>query len=137
MIGATLFSGFGGVEALLKKRINFVRAIEYDPKIAAVYRRNIGDHMTVGDVCHEDYTTWPKLDYGHASPVCKRASNANQAAGETDEDVQTAMAVCRFLRACEPRVFTLENVQQYATATGIDGRRGFLAYRRICETLTL
>lgn len=131
----TLFSGFGGVEARLKGRVQFVRAIEYDPKIAAVYRRNFGDHVMVKDVRDEDFSTWGELDYGHASPVCKRASAANQWATETQEDVETAMAVCRFLRACRPRAFTLENVQQYATATGIDGKPGFKAYRLICAEL--
>ena len=33
MRGATLFSGGGGVEALLKQHIQFVHAVEYDSAI--------------------------------------------------------------------------------------------------------
>lgn len=54
--GATLFSGGGGVEALLKARIDFVHAVEYDPAIAAVYRQNHGDHIQVARVEDVDYS---------------------------------------------------------------------------------
>lgn len=126
MRGATLFSGGGGVEALLKDAIDFRHAVEYDPQIAAVYRANHGDHIQVADVCQVDYTTWGALDYLHASPVCKNASQAKTGAAESDTDIQTAMAVVRCMDATRPRVFTLENVGGY---------QKFEAYRRICRAL--
>lgn len=113
MIGATLFSGGGGVEALLKEHIEFVRAVEFDPQIAAVYAQNIGPHVQVADVRHVDYGTWPRLDYLHASPVCKNFSAAKTNGTESDDDMTTAAAVVRCLEATQPRVFTLENVQAY------------------------
>ena len=84
MIGATLFSGGGGVEALLQEHIEFVRAVEFDPQIAAVYAQNIGPHVQVADVRHVDYGTWPRLDYLHASPVCKNFSTAKTNGTEGD-----------------------------------------------------
>ena len=111
--GATLFSGGGGVEALLKDTVDFVHAVEYDPAIADVYRANHGDHITVGDVRHVDYSAWGALDYLHASPVCKNFSAAKANGAESDDDMTTAAAVVRCLEATQPRVFTLENVQQY------------------------
>lgn len=124
--GATLFSGGGGVEALLKQRIDFVHAVEYDPAIAAVYRQNHGDHIQVAKVEDVDYSTWGTLDYLHASPVCKNASQAKTGGVESDGDIQSAMAVVRCLEATQPRVFTLENVWGY---------RNFQAFRRICQAL--
>lgn len=125
MKGATLFSGGRGVEALLRDAVDFVLAVEYDPAIAAVGAQ-LGGHTIVGDVCGVDFSTWPALDYLHASPVCKNASQAKTDGQESDTDIQTAEAVCRALRAIRPRVFTLENVQRYAK---------FEAFRRICRTL--
>jgi DNA-cytosine methyltransferase len=125
-LGATLFSGGGGVEALLKDRMQFVRAVEYDPAIASVYRANYGNHIQVADVCDLDYADWPALGYLHASPVCKNASQAKTGGKESDTDIRTAQAVVRCLEATEPRVFTLENVRGY---------RKFDAYRLICRAL--
>jgi DNA-cytosine methyltransferase len=126
MRGATLFSGGGGAEALLKDCIDFVHAVEYDAQIAAVYRQNHGDHVQVADVCDVDYSLWGRLDYLHASPVCKNASQAKTGGEESDTDMQTALAVVRCLEATQPRVFTLENVGGY---------QKFQAYRRICQAL--
>lgn len=128
MRGATLLSGGGGVEALLKDCVEFVHAVEYDPAIAAVYRANHGDHIQVADVCAVDYATWGALDYLHASPVCKNASQAKTGGEESDTDIQTALAVVRCLEQTEPRVFTLENVGGY---------QKFKAYKLICRALDL
>jgi DNA-cytosine methyltransferase len=124
--GATLFSGGGGVEALLKDRIDFVHAVEYDAQIANVYRQNHGDHVQVARVEDVDYSTWGQLDYLHASPVCKNASQAKTGGIESDTDIQTALAVVRCLDTTQPRVFTLENVWGY---------RQFEAFKRICQAL--
>lgn len=126
MRGATLFSGGGGVEALLKERIDFVHAVEYDPKIAEVYRINHGDHIQVAKVEDVDYGAWGTLDYLHASPVCKNASQAKTGGTEQDGDIQSALAVVRCLEATQPRIFTLENVWGY---------RNFAAFKLICQAL--
>lgn len=126
MRGATLFSGGGGVECLLKEHINFVHAVEFDPQIAAVYAQNIGHHVQVADVRAVDYSAWGALDYLHASPVCKNFSAAKTNGTESDDDMTTAQAVVRTLEATQPRIFTLENVQQY---------EGSASYRTIVQWL--
>lgn len=113
MRGATLFSGGGGAEALLRSHINFVHAVEYDAQIAAVYAANIGPHVQVARVEDVDYSTWGALDYLHASPVCKEFSQGKANGAESAADIASAQAVCRCLRTCAPRVFTLENVAAY------------------------
>lgn len=126
MIGATLLSGGGGVEARLLDLIDFRYAVEIDPAIAAVYAANIGPHVQVADVCHVDYSTWQQLDYLHASPVCKEYSAAKVVGTETSADMDVAAAIVRCMEATTPRVFTLENVSAYQ-----DGS----AYRLICSYL--
>lgn len=126
--GATLFSGGGGVESLLKQHINFVHAVEYDPAIAAVYRANHGDHIQVADVCDVDYATWGALDYLHASPVCKEFSQAKTGGIEGNTDINTALAVVRCIEQTQPRVFTLENVGQYQHSK---------SFKLICRALDL
>lgn len=123
-----MFSGGGGVEALLKQRIDFVHAVEYDPAIAAVYRANHGDHVQVASVCDVDYALWGALDYLHASPVCKEFSQANTGGVEGDNDIQTALAVVRCIEQTTPRVFTLENVGAYQHSK---------SYKLICRALDL
>lgn len=127
MRGATLFSGGGGVECLLKNLIDFVHAVEYDAAIAAVYAANIGDHVTVAKVQDVDYGAWGQLDYLHASPVCKEFSNAKTGGTEGDGDITSALAVVRALEATQPKIFTLENVQGYARSQ---------SYKLICQALT-
>lgn len=126
--GATLFSGGGGVEALLKQRITFVHAVEYDPAIASVYRLNHGDHIQVADVCDVDYAAWGALDYLHASPVCKEFSAAKTGGTEGDADINTALAVVRCIEQTTPRVFTLENVGAYQHSK---------SFKLICRALDL
>lgn len=126
MIGATLFSGGGGVEAMLTDRIDFRYAVEYDAQIAAVYAQNIGPHVQTADVCQVDYSAWGALDYLHASPVCKEYSAAKTGGTEGESDIQSALAVVRCLEAAQPRVFTLENVGAYQHGK---------AFRLICQAL--
>lgn len=125
MIGATLFSGGRGVELLLRDAIDFRYAVEFDPAIAAAGAQ-LGGHTIVADVRDVDYTAWGALDYLHASPVCKNASQAKTDGVETDTDIETAMAVVRCIEATQPRVVTIENVWGYRT---------FEAFRRICQAL--
>lgn len=123
-----MFSGGGGVEALLKERIDFAHAVEYDPAIAAVYRLNHGNHIQVARVEDVDYSLWGALDYLHASPVCKEFSRAKTGGIEGNNDIQTALAVVRCLEDTQPRVFTLENVGAYQHSK---------SYRLICRALDL
>jgi len=122
----TLFAGGEGVGVgLTAAGLHHAWGVEYDADIAAVAAAN-GFPLIVEDVRKVDYAALPQVDWLHASPVCTRASVANSGAEESQEDVETAAAVVRALKAQSPDVFTLENVWQY---------RAFQAFRDICDAL--
>lgn len=124
---ATMFSGGGGADVgLMAAGLSPVWAVEYDPAIAQVYRRNIGEHVIVSDVRSVDYAALPRVDWLHASPVCTNASVANPNGKESETDIETAQAVVRAIRAQTPQVFTLENVWGY---------RDYAAFRLILNAL--
>jgi DNA (cytosine-5)-methyltransferase 1 len=127
----TMFSGGEGVGVgLTAAGLHHVWGVEFDADIAAVAADN-GFAVHVADVRQVDYAALPAVDWLHASPVCTRASVANSGAVEAQEDIDTAAAVVRALKAQQPAVFTLENVWQYrtfkafTTITDALGRMGY------------
>ena len=107
--------------------------VEYDPTIAAVAERN-GFGVTVADVLACDPRSFEPVDALHASPVCTRASNANNSAELNDEgtkeaplDVAMGEKVAEFIDVLAPRVVTIENVYAY---------RNFKAFGKITAALT-
>lgn len=110
---ATLFSGGGLVEVGLEGLIDPVFAVEYDPKIAAVYEAAHGAHVKAEDVRTVTLPRAGSIDALHASPVCKAFSVAKREVGEKDLDIETARATARAIRRLRPKVFTLENVPGY------------------------
>jgi hypothetical protein len=127
----TLFSGGGLADVGIRAAgFRIVGAVEYDAAIASVYALNHGgDHLEVGDVAEVDYTRYADVDWAHASPSCKNASQANPNAGEVEDDLRAAAAVCRMLREARPRWFTLENVTAYARLYGASRQRAMCRLR--------
>jgi DNA (cytosine-5)-methyltransferase 1 len=108
------FTGFGGMTIGAKAAgLDVLFGVEYDAQLADVYRRNLGDHVTVADVTQIDPASLPAVDVFHASPPCTNASVANATAGESPFDLAMATATVRYLETHKPRIFTLENVYQY------------------------
>lgn len=123
----TMFSGGGLVDiGAMQAGVLPVWAIEYDPAIAEVYRRNVGDHIIVADVADVDYGSLANVDWLHASTSCINASGANQDGGETAGDLRSAGAVVTAIRTNRPQFFTLENVWGY---------RNFQSFRMILNCL--
>jgi len=121
-----MFSGGEGVGVGLRAAgLQHVWGVEFDADIAAVAADN-GFPLIVDDVRAVDYSALPRVDWLHASPVCTRASVANSGAVESAEDIETAAAVVRAIKAQEPSIFTLENVWGY---------RDFAAFRLILNAL--
>lgn len=118
-VAATLFSGGGLIEAGLQNVVRPGYAVEVRGDIAAHYGKVFGEHVEHADVRTVDFTRLAdKIDYLHASPVCKNfsAAKAVNAAGEQALDLETSAATARALDALKPRVFTLENVADYANS---------------------
>lgn len=111
--GATLFSGGGGVECgMIMAGIKPLWGVELNDKIAEVARKN-GFHVKTGDVTLEDPSQFPHVNILHASPPCINASTIKHNGKETELDKELALATCRFIKAINPDVFTLENVKGY------------------------
>jgi len=109
----TLFAGGGGsCLGMVQAGLVVVGAIEHDPEIAGVYRRNLGDHVTVADI-RSVGTEYGPVDVIWASPPCPNFSVAKQGAIETFDDIALGKSVARFIRELKPRYFFLENVWQY------------------------
>jgi DNA (cytosine-5)-methyltransferase 1 len=127
---ASLFSG-GGLKTIGAIAAGFtpVLSVEYDPRIAAIYRKNLGtEHLIESDVRSVDYLPWRgKVDLLKASPACTRISVANADAGETELDISCAEAVGRAIREMQPRAVWIENVRQYQNTVSLT---------RIMDTLT-
>lgn len=125
---ATMFTCGGGFDVgAIAAGYTPVFGIEIDPKPAAAYRQNIGDHIVISDVRSYDFSGI-KADHLHASPSCKAASTANSKRGESDFDIDCAKAVCRAIGQIKPTTFSLENVAPYAE---------FAAFKLILECLHL
>lgn len=93
---------------------------ELDPKIAEVATANGSNGIVVGDVLKLSPRNFHRPDWFHASPVCTRASNANQSAELNDDglresplDIAMAEKVAEFIRYLKPGKVTIENVQGY------------------------
>ncbi len=109
-----MFSGGGLVDVgMIQAGHTPTWGVEFEPAIADVYRRNVGDHVIVADVASVDYASLSGVDWLHVSPSCINASRAKSNNGETGTDIRCAGAVVRALKAQQPKFFTLENVWQY------------------------
>lgn len=126
---ASICSG-GGIAEIGLKRAGYqpIWAIEHKKDIAAVYRRNHGDHCIVGDATTCNYGSLPSPDLLWASPPCPSFSRANNQRGETEDDIAMGEAVIRALTLLRPRAFILENVPEYASDE-------CESYKRICAAL--
>jgi site-specific DNA-cytosine methylase len=131
---ASMFSGgeLAGIGARAAG-LRHLWGVEIDPDIAAVAHANGFDGVLVADVLTLDPRTLGAPFALHASPVCTRASQANQSAelnedGTKEAPLDLAMAgkVAEFIDVLKPRVFTLENVYAY---------RKFKSFKRITDAL--
>lgn len=130
---ATLFSGGECVGVGARAAgLAHLWGVEYDDRIANVARQN-GFHVITSDVMDIDPHTLPIPDVLHASPVCKRASVANQSAElnedgtkEAPEDIATGQKVAQFIDVMTPQIVTIENVYAY---------RHFKAFKTITAAL--
>lgn len=108
------FTGFGGMTlGAIDAGLNVIFGAEYDPKIAEVYRLNIGDHIGVCNLLEVDVSEFPRVDVFHASPPCPNFSNAKTNGKETDNDIALSAKVAEYIAYHLPDVFTLENVYKY------------------------
>ena len=116
--GGSYFSGGGLLEEGLKGIVNPTIAVEFNQKVAGVYRNNFGEHIVTADVRNVDPASLVKnidgpVAYFHASPVCKNFSRAKQSAEELPLDKATAQSTAEFISKVRPKIVTIENVKGY------------------------
>ena len=116
--GGSYFSGGGLLEEGLKGIVNPTIAVEFNQKVAGVYRNNFGEHIVTADVRNVDPASLVKnidgpVAYFHASPVCKNFSNAKRNAEELPLDKETAQSTAKFIGEVRPKIVTIENVKGY------------------------
>ena len=113
MNGMTIFTGFDGAGLGMKAAgLDVVAGIELDPEIAEVARAN-GLPVKTADVTKEDPGNYIGIEALHASLPCPNFTTAKANRAETKKDIDLAQAVCRFIEALRPVIFTLENVWAY------------------------
>jgi DNA (cytosine-5)-methyltransferase 1 len=124
----SFFSGCGGSD-MGARAAGFtpIFGVEYDPRVAEVYRANVGDHVIVGDVRTVDLHALPSVDFFMASPPCQGHSNArdHKRMGQRD-DLDFSGEILGYVALHRPRFVMVENVVQYTKSP---------AARRIVETL--
>lgn len=116
------FSGMGMIDAgALAAGWAPVFGVEFDPgnpkasmAIADMMEHNIPhEYLLRYDVRDVDPAWLHRVDWFHASPVCKEFSKAKTGGKESEQDQQTAAAVARYITHHHPTFVTIENVWQY------------------------
>jgi site-specific DNA-cytosine methylase len=83
-------------------------------EIADMMERNIPhEYLLRYDVRDVDPAWLHRVEWFHASPVCKEFSTAKTGGEESDQDRETAAAVARYIAHHHPTFVTIENVWQY------------------------
>jgi DNA (cytosine-5)-methyltransferase 1 len=113
-----LFAGIGGMTCGFvqangtEARFEPVFAVELEEPLAAIYRRNFGDHIHVGDI--KDVEKFPAADVVIGGPPCQGFSPLGR-----DRDTHSRALLNslwrHFVRALEesqPSVFVMENVPE-------------------------
>jgi DNA (cytosine-5)-methyltransferase 1 len=106
-----LCSGGGGASlGAIAAGLTPVFAIEHDADIAACYRRNVGDHVIVGDVATVNIAALPRVDVLWGSFPCQDSSVARSKKLAPRSDGNLALCVLDYARILRPAVIVMENV---------------------------
>lgn len=117
LTAVSLFSGAGGMDVGFRKAgFEILWANDFDKAAVETYRRNIGDHIVLGDI--EDYipslARFEGADCLFGGPPCQGFS----VAGKMALDDPRSLLVKSYMRAVEvvrPRAFVMENVKALGT----------------------
>jgi DNA (cytosine-5)-methyltransferase 1 len=114
----SLFSGCGGMDlGFADSGFNIVRALDNDPAAVAVYKRNLGSAVSLGDATEQDFMQWSS-ELGDVDVVlggfpCQGFSKAGSKR-KTDPRNELYRAMRDAVAAIRPKVFVAENVEGLA-----------------------
>lgn len=117
MKSISLFSGAGGMDIGFQRAgFEILWANDFDKAAVATYRRNIGEHIVLGDINEHipNLGKYRGIDCLFGGPPCQGFS----VAGKMALDDPRSQLVKSFMRAVEvvrPRAFVMENVKALGT----------------------
>ena len=107
---ATIFSGCGGVElGAIAAGLMPIWGVDNDPKVAEIYRQNIGDHIICDNADAVNVAKLERPDILWASPPCQAYSTA-RTVKKRHESQDTGLDIIRYIKVLQPEMFFLENV---------------------------
>lgn len=107
-----MFSGAGGLDlGFIEAGHTVVWANDFDADAVATYRKNIGDHIVLGDIKQIDADEIPDCDVVVGGFPCQGFSVANTKRNTLDERNQLYKEFLRVLEAKRPKYFLAENVK--------------------------
>lgn len=108
----SLFSGAGGLDlGLIQSGNAVVWANDIDKNAVETYRRNIGDHIVLGDIKNIDIAALPKADAVAGGFPCQGFSQANRFRMLDDERNSLYRFFYEVIREKQPYFFIAENVK--------------------------
>jgi len=109
---ASLFSGVGGLDlGFLKAGHVIVWANDFFPDAVETYKRNIGDHIVLGDITKISAEDIPNHDILIGGFPCQGFSVANIKRGARDSRNKLYHEFLRILSEKKPKYFVAENVK--------------------------
>lgn len=110
-----LFAGCGGMTAgFVEAGFEPVLAVEWDLAAAATYAANFGEsHMHWGDIAEVASSSVPGADVVIGGPPCQGFSNLGTR-DPADPRNKLWVEFLRVVRAADPKVFVLENVDRFS-----------------------
>lgn len=113
----SLFSGAGGMDIGFRKAgFSIEWANDFDKAAVETYRRNIGDHVTLGDVNEyiDGLSHYSGADCLFGGPPCQGFSVAGKMALD-DPRSELVKSYMRVVEVVRPRCFVMENVKALGT----------------------
>lgn len=108
-----LFSGCGGMDlGFIKAGFDIVWANDFDRDAVSTYKKNIGDHIVLGDIKEIPSSEIPdKFDVLLGGFPCQGFSIANSKRSIEDERNFLYLEMLRIIRDKKPKFFVAENVK--------------------------
>lgn len=108
----SLFSGAGGLDlGLVQAGHEVVWANDFDADAVDTYRRNLGDHVVLGDICAMPSSAIPACDVVVGGFPCQGYSQANRMRMVDDPRNALYREFLRVVRDKRPLFFLAENVR--------------------------
>ena len=111
----SLFAGAGGMDlGFIKAGFDIVWANDFDPDSVKTYKKNIGDHIILGDITNSKIQkTIPKIkpDVVIGGFPCQGFSVANLGRSEKDERNFLYKEMIKVIKKTQPKYFVAENVK--------------------------